>query len=190
MIDCLPDRLKRDVRRHIAEDHASRFASVRRDLSSLVDSSCGRPPSEATRRTSERAGHRAVHERFRGRGEEFVTHARGLAFGDVKRPARRRIRVIRFFDYSSGVTAFTVINHWARNLDRAHVRFCGDTRGASLAGLLGFNRLHRGKTPEAFSCAVACPWAIGLWLGAFALIDKRLLAEARSFLPGRRVATK
>jgi hypothetical protein len=55
-----------------------------------------------------------------------------------------------------------------------------------LLGLLGFNQLLRGHVPEALHLVAGVVLGIGLWLAAFALVDRKLLAEARSFLPGRR----
>ncbi len=53
-----------------------------------------------------------------------------------------------------------------------------------LLGLLAFNHLLRGKMPEALHLCVGVLLGVGLWLAGFALIDRKLLAEARSFLPG------
>jgi O-antigen/teichoic acid export membrane protein len=53
-----------------------------------------------------------------------------------------------------------------------------------LLGLLAFNRLLRGKMPEALHLCGGVLLGIALWLAAFALVDRDLLAEARSFLPG------
>ena len=55
-----------------------------------------------------------------------------------------------------------------------------------LIGLLAFNHLVRGKLPEAIHLILGVILGIALWLAAFALVDRKLLEEARSFLPGRR----
>jgi O-antigen/teichoic acid export membrane protein len=52
-----------------------------------------------------------------------------------------------------------------------------------LLGLLGFNALVRGSLPEALHLACGVVVGIAIWLGAFALVDRELLTEARSFLP-------
>jgi O-antigen/teichoic acid export membrane protein len=54
-----------------------------------------------------------------------------------------------------------------------------------LLGLLGYNHLLRGSLPELVHLVGGVLLGLGLWLGAFALIDRPLLLEARSFLPGR-----
>lgn len=55
-----------------------------------------------------------------------------------------------------------------------------------LLGLLAFNGLLRGKIPEALHLCCGVVLGVLLWLGAFALTDRKLLTEARSFFPGGR----
>jgi teichuronic acid exporter len=55
-----------------------------------------------------------------------------------------------------------------------------------LLGLLAFNHALRGKLSEPVHLACGVLLGVVLWLLAFSLVDKKLLAEARSFLPCRR----
>ncbi len=57
-----------------------------------------------------------------------------------------------------------------------------------LVGLLTFNHLLRGHLPEVAHLACGLVLGIVLWFGAFALVDRPLLKEARSFLPGKAKA--
>jgi O-antigen/teichoic acid export membrane protein len=54
-----------------------------------------------------------------------------------------------------------------------------------LLGLLGFNYAVRGKLPELVHLCAGVVLGVALWLVAFALVDRKLLAEARGFLPGK-----
>lgn len=55
-----------------------------------------------------------------------------------------------------------------------------------LLGLLAFNHALRGVLPEPIHLCCGLVLGVAIWFAAFALIDKKLLAEARSFLPGGR----
>lgn len=55
-----------------------------------------------------------------------------------------------------------------------------------LIGLLAFNHLLRGRVPELIHLCGGLVLGVTLWLVAFALVDRPLLAEARSFLPGKK----
>lgn len=55
-----------------------------------------------------------------------------------------------------------------------------------LVGLLAFNHALRGKIPESVHLCGGVLLGVALWWVTFGLVDKKLLAEARSFLPGRR----
>lgn len=55
-----------------------------------------------------------------------------------------------------------------------------------LVSLLAFNHAVRGALPEALHLCLGVVLGVVLWLAAFALVDRKLLAEARSFLPGGR----
>ncbi len=59
-----------------------------------------------------------------------------------------------------------------------------------LIGLLAFNHLLRGKLPEPVHLCCGVVLGIALWLGAFALIDRKLLTEARSLLSGGKSGGK
>ena len=55
-----------------------------------------------------------------------------------------------------------------------------------LLALLGFNHLLRGHLPEGLHLALGIAVGVSFWIATFAIVDRPLLAEARSFLPGRR----
>jgi len=54
-----------------------------------------------------------------------------------------------------------------------------------LLGLLAFNHLLRGRLPELVHLCGGVLLGVAIWLAAFALFDRKLLAEARSFLPSK-----
>ena len=54
-----------------------------------------------------------------------------------------------------------------------------------LLGLTGYNHVLRGVLPELAHLLFGIVLGLLLWLGAFAIVDRPLLREARSLLPGR-----
>jgi O-antigen/teichoic acid export membrane protein len=61
----------------------------------------------------------------------------------------------------------------------------GATALPVLLGLLGFNHVLRGAMPEALHLALGIALGVALWLGAFAVLDRPLLREARSLFRGK-----
>jgi len=55
-----------------------------------------------------------------------------------------------------------------------------------LTGLLAFNHAVRGALPEPIHLCCGVILGVVLWFAALTLIDRKLMAEARSFLPGGR----